>query len=123
MDILHISVRSWYLQGAIFIMQALLGRSIDIFSPCESQHHAYTFITVNNPVISIPQSDLTNQADSLGTPITTVLNSPSFADVAPTGLVIPQIGGPGMGPGNGATKTFLTFTPLFLMLIFSFFGI
>ena len=62
------------------------------------------------------------QAVSLGTPVTSALNSPSFADVAPVGVTIPQVGGP-MGPGNGAATTLLTLTSLFLMLVFSFFGI
>ena len=70
-------------------------------------------------MISIPQTDLMNQATSLGTPVSTILNSPSFAEVLPSGVMIPQVG----GPGNGATTTFLTLTSLLLMLAFSFFGI
>ena len=78
-------------------------------------------ITVNNPVISIPQADLMQQAASLGTPVSAVLNSPSFAEVVPGGVTIPQVGGP---TGNGAaTTTFLTLSSLLMMLTFSFFGI
>lgn len=62
------------------------------------------------------------QATALGTPVTTALNNPSFADVVPVGVTIPQVGGP-MGPGNGAATMFLTLTSLLLMLVFSFIGI
>ena len=79
------------------------------------------YITANNPVVSIPQTDLMNQAASLGTPVSTVLNSPSFAEVVPGGVTIPQVGGP--GNGSGAATTILTLTSLLLMLAFSFFGI
>ena len=71
---------------------------------------------MNNPVISIPQQTLTDQATSLGTPVTTVLNSPSFADVAPEGLVLP-----GDGAGNGATTALATFTSMVLLLSLSVF--
>ena len=70
-------------------------------------------------MISIPQADLMQQATSLGTPVSSVLNSPSFANVVPGGVTIPQVG----GPGNGAATTFLTLTSLLLMLAFSLFAI
>ena len=90
---------------------------------------------MNNPVINITQQDLTTQATSLGTPVSTVLNSTSFAQIAPVGLVIPTGDGqtpgpdnnggaggiPGIDGNNGAAAMFITFTSLFVLVLASIF--
>ena len=81
-------------------------------------------LAVNNPVIDISQQTLTDQASSLGTPVTSVINSPAFAEVAPLGLAVPETGGPGVPGvpgGNGAASTFITLSSVVLMLVFSMF--
>ena len=92
----------------------------------------FIYFPVNNPIISIPPQDLMEQAASLGTPVTAALNSASFAQVAPEGLVIPagdgqvpgNTGGPGI-PGidnnNGAATMFITFTSLIMLVLASIF--
>ena len=65
-------------------------------------------------MIDLDQDELREQADSLGTPISTALNDPSFAQVAPQGLVLPG--------ANGATTTFISFSVLALMLLASIFA-
>ena len=84
---------------------------------------------MNNPVISLAQQDLMQQAASLGTPVTTALNSASFAQIAPEGLVIPDgdgqvpgsTGGPGIPGVNGAATMFITFTLLTILVLASIF--
>ena len=54
------------------------------------------------------------QAESLGKPFSTVLNGPSFAQVAPSALVLPG------DENNGATQvafSFTLFTALMLIAI------
>ena len=72
-------------------------------------------LTENNPVITIPQDQLIAQAASLGTPVSTALNDPSFAEVAPLGLVTPEE----VIPGSGEVTMVTTITSLYL-LSFSF---
>ena len=67
------------------------------------------FSAVNNPVISIPQQQLTRQASSLGTPITNALTSSNFSQIAPVGLVIPGV--------NGAAKLYLSLTSLVILIL------
>jgi hypothetical protein len=69
-----------------------------------------TIHTVNNPVIDLNEDELRQQATSLGTPISAALSDPSFAEVAPQGLVIP-------GENNGATSVVFSFTLLALALV------
>lgn len=78
--------------------------------------------TVVNPVITIDQQTLVDQATSLGTPVTMALNSPAFSEVAPLALVLPG-DGPSIVPGNGAAAMFITFTSLSLLLLVSIFVI
>ena len=74
------------------------------------------------------------QATSLGTPVSTVLNSTSFAQIAPVGLVIPSGDGqtpdnnnggaggiPGIDGSNGAAAMFITFTSLLVLVLASIF--
>jgi hypothetical protein len=68
---------------------------------------------VNNPVIDLDEDELREQATSLGTPISSALSDPSFAQVAPQGLVIPE---PGDG-NNGAASVVFSFTFLTLALV------
>ena len=56
-----------------------------------------------------------DQAISLGTPVTDFVTSPAFAQIAPTGLIIPQTG------SNGAATVFITITSLTMMLLASTF--
>ena len=90
---------------------------------------------MNNPVINVTQQDLMMQATSLGTPVSTVLNSTSFAQIAPVGLVIPAGDGqapgpdnnggaggiPGIDGNNGAAAMFITFTSIFVLVLASIF--
>ena len=92
---------------------------------------------MNNPVIDITQQDLMMQATSLGTPVSTVLDSTSFAQIAPLGLVIPAGDGqgqtpdnnnnggaggiPGIDGNNGAAALFVTFTSLIVLVLASIF--
>ena len=70
---------------------------------------------VNNPVIDLDEDELREQATALGTPVSTALSDPSFAEVAPQGLVIPE---PGAGDGNnGAASAVFSFTVLTLVLV------
>ena len=75
------------------------------------------------------------QATTLGTPVSTVLNSTSFAQIAPVGLVIPTGDGqtpdnnggggaggiPGIDGNNGAAAMFITFTSLTVLVLASIF--
>ena len=71
------------------------------------------------------------QATTLGTPVSTVLNSTSFAQIAPVGLVIPTGDGqdnsegaggiPGIDGNNGAAAMFVTFTSLTVLVLASIF--
>ena len=77
------------------------------------------------------------QATSLGTPVSTVLNSTSFAQIAPVGLVIPSGDGqtpdnnnnnnggaggiPGIDGNNGAAAMFVTFTSILVLVLASIF--
>jgi hypothetical protein len=76
------------------------------------------------------------QATSLGTPVSTVLNSTSFAQIAPVGLVIPAGDGqtpdnnnnngggggiPGIDGNNGAAAMLVTFTSLIVLVLASIF--
>ncbi|MCG8626069.1 MAG: hypothetical protein MJE68_29240 [Proteobacteria bacterium] len=71
--------------------------------------------TVNNPVIDLDEDELREQATALGMPVSAALNAPSFAEVAPQGLVIPE---PGAGGGNnGAASAVYSFTLLALALV------
>ena len=90
----------------------------------------FSHFLVNNPVINITQEDLTVQATSLGTPVSTVLNSTSFAQIAPVGLVIPSGDGqttdnggaggiPGIDGSNGAAAMLVTFTSLIVLVLAS----
>lgn len=84
---------------------------------------------VNNPIIEIAQLELTQQAASLGTPVTTALSSSTFVEIAPVGLVIPaedgqtpdNNGGPGGIPGvdgnNGASMAFVMLTSIIIVLV------
>jgi hypothetical protein len=74
---------------------------------------------VNNPVIDLDEDELREQATSLGMPVSAALSDPSFAQVAPQGLVIPE---PGSGTGNnGAASAVFSFTLLALVLVASVF--
>ena len=64
---------------------------------------------MNNPVIDLDEDELQDQADSLGTPISDALNDPSFAQVAPSQLVIPD-------NGNGGVKTVFSLSLSALMV-------
>ena len=75
-------------------------------------HHA-----VNNPVIDLDEDELRQQAASLGTPVSSALSDPSFAQVAPQGLVIPGEG------NNGAASMVFSLTLLTLVLVTSVFVI
>jgi hypothetical protein len=68
-------------------------------------------MAVNNPVIDLDEDELRQQATSLGMPISAALSDPSFAQVAPQGLVIPEAG------NNGATSVVFSFTLLALALV------
>lgn len=70
--------------------------------------------TVNNPVIDLDEDELRQQAASLGMPVSMALNDPSFAQVAPQGLVIPEAGGT---DNNGAGSMVFSFTFLTLALV------
>lgn len=70
---------------------------------------------VNNPVIDLDEDELRRQATSLGMPVSTALRDPSFAQVAPQGLVIPEAGG--TGNNNGAASVVFSFTLLALALV------
>ena len=63
---------------------------------------------MNNPVIDLDEDELQDQADSLGTPISDALNDPSFAQVAPSQLVI---------PGNGGVKIVFSLSLSALMML------
>ena len=69
---------------------------------------------MNNPVIKIPPQDLTDQLATLGTPVTDVITSPAFSQVAPVGLVLPNGGESG---ANGAMSVFFTTSSFALMLL------
>ena len=70
---------------------------------------------VNNPVIDLDEDELREQATALGMPVSAALGAPSFAEVAPQGLVIPE---PGAGGGNnGAASVVFSFTLLTLALV------
>ena len=71
---------------------------------------------VNNPVIDLDEDVLREQAASLGTPISAALNDPSFAQVAPQGLVIPEEGGGG-STDNGAGSVVFSLTLLTIALV------
>ena len=60
-------------------------------------------------MIDLDQDELRQQAASLGTPISAALSDPSFAQVAPQGLVIPD--------GNGAASVVFSFTLFTLVLV------
>ena len=67
---------------------------------------------VNNPVIDLDEDELRQQATSLGTPVSAALNDPSFAQVAPQGLVIPE-----GGNNNGAGSVVFSLTLLTVVLV------
>ena len=73
---------------------------------------ANSISTVDNPVIDLNEDELREQADSLGTPISAAFSDPSFAQVAPQGLVIPEAGN-----NNGAASVVFSFTLLTLVLV------
>ena len=66
---------------------------------------------MNNPVIDLDEDELENQAESIGTPVSDALNDPSFAQIAPSQLVIP-----GTDTGNGGVKIALSMSLSALML-------
>ena len=70
-------------------------------------HFSLLTHAVNNPVIDLDEDELQDQANSLGTPISDALNDPSFAQVAPSQLVI---------PGNGGVKTVFSLSLSALLL-------
>lgn len=67
----------------------------------------------NNPIIRIPRQALIEQSASLGAPISTALNDPSFVNVVPVGLVIPGTD----NNGAPATVVLLSFSSLTLLLV------
>ena len=69
--------------------------------------------TVDNPVIDLDVDELRRQAESLGMPVSAALSDPSFAEVAPQDLVIPE---PGDG-NNGAASVIYSSTLLALVLV------
>ena len=78
----------------------------------------------------ITQPELTQQAASLGAPVTAALSSSNFAEVAPVGLAIPagdgqtpgdNNGGPGVDGNNGAAAMFVTLTSVIVLVMASFF--
>ena len=64
---------------------------------------------MNNPVIDLDEDELQDQADSLGTPVSDALKDPSFAQIAPSQLVIP-------GTGNGGVQIAFSLSLSALML-------
>lgn len=94
----------------------------------------YIHTTVTTRVIFIPGDQRAAQAASLGTPVSTALNDPSFVEVAPLGLFLQEIGttsnreqiittsdGGQVIQGNGATSgaatVFASFSSLILLII------
>ena len=80
----------------------------------------------------ITQPELTQQAASLGAPVTAALSSSSFAEITPVGLVIPagdgqtpgnnnNNGGPGVDGNSGAAAMLVTFTSLVVLVMASIF--
>ena len=51
-----------------------------------------------NPAIELDETVLTQQANSLGMPVNTILESPDLSGVSPDGLVVP--GGEAIGTGG-----------------------
>ena len=72
---------------------------------------------VNNPVIDLDEDELRRQATSLGMPVSAALRDPSFAQVAPQGLVIPEAGS--TGNNNGAASVVFSLTLFALALVAS----
>ena len=66
-------------------------------------------------MIDLDENELREQADSLGTPVSTALNDPSFAQVAPQGLVIPEPGDGTDNNGDGSVVFSLTLLTLALV--------
>lgn len=79
--------------------------------------HLLTFLhhAVNNPVIDLDEDELREQVMSLGSPVSDALNDPSFAQVAPSQLVIPG------STGNGDVKLASSLTLFALVLIAAIF--
>ena len=82
-----------------------------------SHTRTYKHPTVNNPIIDIDEEELREQAASLGTPVSAALSDPSFAQVAPVGLVLP-----GDEQGSGATTVLISFTLFTMLLITTIFA-
>lgn len=74
----------------------------------------HTLVSVNNPVIDLDEDELRQQAAEI-TSISTFFSDPSFAQVAPAGLVLP-----GDENTDGAATVFFSFTLLLLLLIAGF---
>lgn len=92
-----------------------INNNFKLMHPHNVMHHIHA---VNNPVINISQTQLMQQAQSLGTPVTTVLNSQSFAQIAPGGVIIPG------SSGNGqSTMMLYSVTSLCLAVLVSTFVI
>ena len=70
--------------------------------------------TVDNPAIDLDVDELRRQAESLGMPVSAALSDPSFAEVAPQDLVIPE---PGAGNNGAASVVFFSFTLFALALV------
>ena len=94
--------------------------------------------TVTTSIINIPDDQRAAQAASLGTPVSAALNDPSFVQIAPLGLVLPEDDGqvitsgeeqvimvtdggqvlPGSGTSGAATVTaFISFSSLMLLIM------
>lgn len=77
-----------------------------LLSPMHSHCHTHIHTlahTDENPVIQIDTSALQQQSLALGSPVDTFLQDPSFVEVTPDGLTIPQSGGGGGSLGLGFT--------------------
>ena len=63
-----------------------------------------------NPAIELDETVLTQQANSLGMPVNTILESPDLSGISPDGLVVPggEAIGTGGESGSGAGKMVAT---------------